>query len=132
MVEDNPGDVDLTREALDAAHIVSDLQLARDGEEALCMLRGIGRSPDLIFLDLNLPRISGFEVLAQIKADPNLRRIPVIILTSSAAERDVTRGYDLHANAYVVKPVCLQQFFAAIRSIEQFWASVVRLPQAAG
>jgi two-component system, chemotaxis family, response regulator Rcp1 len=105
----------------------------RDGEEAMSFLRREGQNataprPDLILLDLNLPRKSGREVLAEIKADPDLRRIPVVVLTSSTAERDIVEAYDLHANCYIAKPVSLAEFRSAVRSIEEFWLAVVRLP----
>jgi CheY-like chemotaxis protein len=133
LVEDNPGDVELTREALDEAKVRNNLRVARDGVEALAFLRREGEHagaerPDLILLDLNLPRKDGRAVLAEIKADPDLRHIPVVILTSSQAEQDIVRAYDLHANCYVTKPVDLDQFIHIVRSIEQFWFTVVKLP----
>jgi CheY-like chemotaxis protein len=137
LVEDNPGDVRLTRESLAEARVGNRLAVAIDGVEAMRYLRREGEyadaaRPDLILLDLNLPKKSGIEVLGEIKADAALRRIPVIILTSSKAEEDIVRTYDLHANAYVTKPVDLTQFLTAIRAIEDFWLAVVRLPRREG
>lgn len=133
MVEDNPGDVRLTREALKEYKIRNQLHVVEDGMEALLFLNKEGEyrdapTPDLVFLDLNLPKKDGREVLEEIKADPQLRRLPVIVLTSSSAEEDILRSYDLHANAYVTKPVRLQEFIDAVRAIEDFWLSVVRFP----
>jgi CheY-like chemotaxis protein len=133
LVEDNPGDVLLTREALRDSKMRNRLHVAADGVEALAFLRREGRhagapAPDLILLDLNLPRKDGREVLAEVKADPALRHIPVVILTSSQAEQDIARAYDLHANCYVTKPVDLDQFLTIVRSIEQFWFTIVKLP----
>jgi two-component system, chemotaxis family, response regulator Rcp1 len=134
LVEDNPGDVRLTREALRDSKVLSTLAVVRDGEEALAYLRreppfaAVPR-PDLILLDLNLPRRDGREVLASVKADPALRSIPVVILTSSDAERDIARAYELNANCYITKPVDLDQFTTVVRAIEDFWFTVVRLPQ---
>jgi len=134
IVEDNPGDVRLVREALKACASSHRLQVARDGEEALAMLRrqpphqGSSR-PNLVLLDLNLPRMDGRELLAQLKHDPELRRIPVVVLTTSGAERDVQSSYDLHANGYVVKPIEVEQLFDMIRVIEQFWFHVARLAE---
>ncbi|NOK04057.1 MULTISPECIES: response regulator [Myxococcus] len=133
LVEDNPGDVRLTIEALKEGKVRNRLSVARDGVEALAFLRRQGAyadaaRPDLILLDLNLPRKDGREVLAEIKVDPNLRRIPVVVLTTSKAEEDVLRTYDLHANCYIAKPVDLEQFISVVRSIDDFWLSVVRLP----
>lgn len=135
LVEDNPGDVRLTQEVLSESRVLNNLVVARDGVEALAMLRREGAyaqqpSPDLILLDLNLPRKDGRELLVDIKDDPALRRIPVVVLTTSQAESDVLRAYDLHANAYIVKPVDLDQFIQVIRSIEDFWLSIVKLPGA--
>ena len=131
MVEDNPGDVRLTKEALKEYKIRNELHVVEDGVEAMKFLNKEGEyqdapTPDLIFLDLNLPKKDGREVLEEIKADPQLRRVPVIVLTSSGAEEDIVRSYDLHANAYVTKPVRLQEFIDAVRAIEDFWLSVVR------
>ncbi|WP_141592424.1 response regulator [Myxococcus sp. AB056] len=133
LVEDNPGDVRLTVEALKEGKVRNRLSVARDGVEALAFLRRQGAyadaaQPDLILLDLNLPRKDGREVLAEIKVDPALRRIPVVVLTTSKAEEDILRTYDLHANCYIAKPVDLEQFISVVRSIDDFWLSVVRLP----
>ena len=135
MVEDNPGDVELTREALAETESfrLQNLHVARDGEEAMRYVRRDGEfatapRPDLILLDLNLPRKDGREVLAEIKTDPQLREIPVVVLTSSDASEDVTRSYNLHANCYVKKPVELDRFLEIVRRIEQFWLSVAQLP----
>ena len=133
LVEDSPADVDLTREALDDAKVHNNLHVVGDGVEALAFLRHDGRyaeapHPDLILLDLNLPKKDGREVLAEIKADPLLRRIPVVVLTTSEAEQDILRSYDLHANCYVTKPVDLDAFIHVVRSIEDFWLAIVRLP----
>lgn len=134
LVEDNPGDVVLTREALRESKVHTNLSVAHDGATALAFLRREGAHaeaprPDLILLDLNLPRVSGREVLAAIKADEQLRRVPVVVLTSSQAEQDVLATYDLCANCYVSKPVDLEQFIKVVRSIEDFWLTVVRLPR---
>jgi CheY-like chemotaxis protein len=133
LVEDSPGDVRLTREALRDAKICNELHVVRDGVSALAYLRGEGEHagaprPDIVLLDLNLPRKDGREVLEEMKADDELRRIPVIVLTTSVAEGDVLRSYDLHVNAYVTKPLDLDGFVAVVRSIESFWLSIVRLP----
>ncbi|MFP2960686.1 response regulator [Myxococcus sp. 1LA] len=133
LVEDNPGDVRLTIEALKEGKVHNRLSVARDGVEALAFLRREGvhagaPRPDLILLDLNLPRKDGREVLAEIKVDRALRRIPVVVLTTSKAEEDILRTYDLHANCYIAKPVDLDQFISVVRSIDDFWLSVVRLP----
>jgi chemotaxis family two-component system response regulator Rcp1 len=133
LVEDNPGDVELTREALEEARVRNRLSVVGDGVEALAFLRREGPyagapRPDLVMLDLNLPRKDGREVLAEIKQDPELRRIPVVVLTTSEAEKDVLGAYELHANAYIVKPVDLDQFLGVVRSVEGFWLAVVRLP----
>lgn len=133
LVEDNPGDVRLTREALRDARIHNRLFVARDGVEALDFLYRRGEHaevprPDLILLDWNLPRKNGREVLEEIKVDPVLRRIPVVVLTTSQAEEDVLRAYDLHANCYIPKPVDLGRFMQIVKSIESFWLSVVKLP----
>jgi chemotaxis family two-component system response regulator Rcp1 len=133
LVEDNPGDVRLTIEALKEGKVRNNLAIAKDGVEALVYLRREGshanaNRPDLILLDLNLPRKDGREVLAEIKEDPVLRRIPVVVLTTSKAEEDILRTYDLHANCYITKPVDLDQFISVVRSIDDFWLSVVRLP----
>jgi chemotaxis family two-component system response regulator Rcp1 len=133
LVEDNPADVHLTVEALRDAKVHNNLHVASDGEEALAFLRrrnGYKEAPrpDLILLDLNLPRKSGREVLADVKADPDLRQIPVIILSTSSAEDDVTSAYDLAANCYVTKPVDLDEFIGVVRAIDSFWLSLARLP----
>ena len=135
LVEDNPGDVRLTREALKEGKIHVHLSVASDGEQALAFLRRQGPHaaaprPDLILLDLNLPRKGGREVLAEIKADAPLRRIPVVVLTSSQAEQDILASYDLNANCYITKPVDLDQFLGVVKSIEHFWLQVVKLPAA--
>ena len=133
LVEDSPADVRLTREALKEAKVCNALHVVQDGIAALAFLRkeapyaGSPR-PDLILLDLNLPKKDGREVLAEIKEDENLRRIPVVVLTTSRAEEDVVRTYNLHANAYVTKPVDLAQFLSVVRSLEEFWLAVVTLP----
>jgi CheY-like chemotaxis protein len=133
LVEDNPGDVRLTVEALKEAKVCNELHVVEDGVKAMAFLRREGEyadapHPDVILLDLNLPKKDGREVLAEIKEDPNLRRIPVVILTVSQAEEDVLKTYDLHANCYITKPVDLDQFLTVVRSIEDFWLTVVRLP----
>ena len=133
LVEDNPGDVRLTKEALRDSKLRNHLIVAEDGIEALAVLRKEGQyssvaTPDLILLDLNLPRKSGREVLAEIKADPILRHIPVVVLTTSSADQDIVDVYDLQANCYVVKPVGLNEFITIVRSIEDFWLSIVKLP----
>ncbi|MGA3216536.1 MAG: response regulator [Acidimicrobiales bacterium] len=133
LVEDDPGDVLITREALSAAKIFHNLEVLDNGEEAIAYLRKEGEyrdaaRPDLVLLDLNLPRLDGREVLARIKGDEGLRRIPVVVLTTSNAEEDVLRSYDLHANAYVTKPVDFDAFMAVVRQIDDFFVTVVRLP----
>jgi two-component system, chemotaxis family, response regulator Rcp1 len=133
LIEDNPADVRLTREALNEAKVLNALHVVEDGIEALAFLRKQGQfagssTPDLILLDLNLPKKDGREVLAEIKQDENLKLIPVVVLTTSRAEEDIVRSYDLHANAYVNKPVDLKHFLEVIRTIEQFWLAVVTLP----
>lgn len=134
LVEDNPADVRLTQEALKERRIVNRLHVARDGIEALEFLHrrppfATAPRPDLILLDLNLPRMDGREVLAEIKSDDNFKCIPVVVLTTSCAEQDILRSYDLHANCYVQKPVDLEQFFRVISTIEDFWMSIVTLPK---
>src|SRR4051812_30960500 len=134
LVEDNPGDVRLTREALRGAKVANDLQVVGDGEEAINYLRRRGGSsdaprPDIVLLDLNLPRLDGREVLSDIKSDPDLAKIPIIILTSSSAERDIHSAYELHANCYISKPVDFTEFIEAVRSLEGFWLQIVRLPR---
>ncbi|MBI2959968.1 MAG: response regulator [Betaproteobacteria bacterium] len=133
LVEDNPGDVRLTKEALKEGKVYSNLHWAKDGVEALDFLRRKGNHrdatrPDIILLDLNLPKVDGRQVLAEIKQDEDLMRIPVVILTTSKAEEDVLRSYELHANCYVTKPVDLEKFIAVVRSIDAFWLTVVTLP----
>jgi chemotaxis family two-component system response regulator Rcp1 len=133
LVEDNPGDVRLTQEALKENKIRNTLHVAVDGVEAMAFLRREGKHarsprPDLILLDLNLPKKDGREVLAEIKTDEDLKRIPVVILTTSSAEQDILKTYNLHANCYITKPVDLGQFIGVIRSIEDFWLAVVKLP----
>jgi chemotaxis family two-component system response regulator Rcp1 len=137
LVEDNPGDVRLTVEALKEDKVLNHLSVAIDGVEALAFLRRQGRyasapRPDLILLDLNLPKKDGREVLDDIKRDPDLRCIPVVILTTSQAEQDIVKSYDLHANCYVIKPVDLHRFMSAVKSIEDFWFTVVKLPPNGG
>src|SRR5690606_14395544 len=136
LVEDSPGDVQLTVEPLRDAKVHNNLPSARDGEEALAFLRREGEHadaprPDLILLDLNLPRKSGQEVLTEIKSDDALKRIPVVILSTSSNEDDVLSAYDLNANCYVTKPVDLGQFLNVVRAIDEFWLTLVRLPQEA-
>ena len=134
LVEDSEPDVRLTIEALREAKMTNRLSVVEDGVEAMCFLRQEGRyarvaRPDLVLLDLNLPRKDGREVLAEIKADAELRRIPVVVLTTSKAEEDVVRAYDLHANCYISKPVDFGQFMEVVKAIEGFWLSIVTLPQ---
>ena len=133
LVEDNPGDVRLTREAFKEGKVLNELRVAKDGVEAMAFLRREGEyadapRPDLILLDLNLPKKDGREVLAEIKADEDLKRIPVVILTTSKDEGDVLKTYDLHANCFITKPVDLQRFIDVVRSVEEFWLPVVKLP----
>ena len=133
LVEDNPGDVRLTVEALKDAKVRNTLNVVEDGVEAMAFLRREGKyagadRPDLILLDLNLPKKDGREVLKEIKTDPDLRRIPVVILTTSKAEEDVIKTYDYHANCYITKPIDLDQFMTVVKSIEDFWLTIVRLP----
>ena len=133
LVEDNPGDVRLTMEALKEAKMHNRVSVVQDGMEAMDFLRKQGKftdatRPDLILLDLNLPRKNGREVLAEIKADENLKCIPVVVLTTSEAEQDILKAYKLHANCYVTKPVDLDQFIKVVQSIENFWMTVVKLP----
>jgi two-component system, chemotaxis family, response regulator Rcp1 len=133
LVEDNPGDVRLTREALKEGKVRNNLAVAENGVEALAYLRREGRytdvtRPDLILLDLNLPRKDGRQVLEEIKADATLRNIPVVVLTSSEAEQDILKAYALHANCYITKPVDLDQFVKVVKSIEDFWFTIVKLP----
>ena len=133
LVEDNPGDVRLTVEALKEGKLRNRMNVVEDGEKALAYLRREAgyedaARPDLVLLDLNLPRKDGREVLADMKADPDLKRIPVVVLTTSKAEEDILKSYDLHANCYITKPVDLDQFIGVVKSIESFWFSVVSLP----
>lgn len=134
LVEDNPGDVRLTQEAFKEGRVLVNLTVAADGVEALDVLNRRGRftnaqRPDLILLDLNLPRKSGREVLQEVKASDDLRRIPVIVMTTSKAEADIHRAYNLNANCYVTKPVELDEFLEVVRSIEDFWLTIVTLPR---
>lgn len=133
LVEDNPGDVRLTREALKEGKIKNNLFVTSNGVEALEFLKQEGEytdaiRPDLILLDLNMPRMDGRELLEKIKQEPDLRRIPVVILTTSKSEEDIVKSYDLHANCYITKPVDLDQFISVVKSIEDFWLTVVKLP----
>ena len=133
LVEDNPGDYRLTQEALREGKVYNNLHWARDGEEAIEFLKRRGPHaaaprPDIILLDLNLPKKDGREVLGEIKQDPELRSIPVVILTTSKAEEDVLKSYHLHANCYVTKPVDLDRFIQVVKSIDDFWLTIVRLP----
>lgn len=133
LVEDNPGDVRLTMEALKDCKMRNTLYVVEDGEEALSFLYKKGKyadapHPDLILLDLNLPKKNGKEVLSEIKENPNLKRIPVVILTTSKAEEDILKTYDLHANCYITKPVDFDQFISVVRKIEDFWFTIVKLP----
>lgn len=133
LVEDNPGDVDLAREALEGSKMKNRLHTVQDGIEAMAFLKRTGAyaqmpRPDLILLDLNLPRMDGREVLHEIKSDDDFKRIPVVILTTSKDEEDVLRSYNLHANCYITKPIDLGQFLKVVRSIEDFWLSIVVLP----
>ena len=134
LVEDNPGDARLTIEAMREAKVRNRIHVVEDGVEAMEFLRRQGRfgdapRPDLILLDLNLPRKDGREVLAEVKADPDLKRIPIVVLTTSRAEEDVLRAYNLHANCYVTKPVDLEQFMKIVSQIDEFWVKVVTLPR---
>ena len=133
LVEDSPSDVRLMVEILKSRRGLANLTVAHDGEEALAILGGRGGNPrhwrpNLILLDLNLPKKDGREVLAEIKADEDLKRIPVVILTTSQAEEDILRSYDLHANCYITKPIDLHQFIRVVKAIEDFWLTIVRLP----
>lgn len=134
LVEDNPGDIRLTKEVLKEGKIRNNLSVVTDGEEALLFLKKIGQykeafTPDIILLDLNLPKKDGREVLSQIKEDPVLKLIPVIVLTTSDAEQDIMNMYAHHANCYITKPVDFHQFINVIRSIENFWLTIVKLPR---
>ena len=133
LVEDNPGDVRLTLEALKEGKVNNNLHVAQDGVEAMAFLRQEGKyagvpRPDLILLDLNLPKKDGREVLEEVKGSPDLRSIPVVILSTSKAEEDIIKTYEYHANCYITKPVDYEQFFRVVRSIEDFWLTVVKLP----
>jgi CheY-like chemotaxis protein len=133
LVEDNPGDVRLTQEAFKEGRCLNRLHVARDGEEAMDVLRRRGPHAgaarlDLILLDLNLPRRDGRSILEEIKTDSELKRIPVVVLTTSKAEEDILRTYNLNANCYITKPVDVDEFFSIVRSIENFWLSIVSLP----
>lgn len=133
LVEDSPGDVRLTVEALRDGKVLNNLSVAKDGVEALAFLRREGTHtsaprPDLILLDLNMPKKDGREVLAEIKHDDSLKRIPVVILTTSQAEQDIVKSYDLHANCYISKPVDFDQFISVVQSVEDFWLTMVKLP----
>jgi CheY-like chemotaxis protein len=133
LVEDNPGDSRLAKEALKESKLKNNLYVAEDGVEAMNFLYKTGKyskmpRPDLVILDLNLPKKDGREVLAEIKNDDNLKRIPVVILTISKAEEDILKTYNLHANCYVTKPLDLDQFMKVVRSIEDFWLTIVKLP----
>jgi len=133
LVEDNPGDARLTQETFKESKILNRMHVVRDGVEAMAFLRQEGEyadapSPDLILLDLNLPRKDGREVLEEIKDDDQLRRIPVVVLTISYAEEDILRAYDLHGNCYITKPIDLDQFIKVVRGIKAFWLTIVRLP----
>jgi chemotaxis family two-component system response regulator Rcp1 len=137
LVEDSPADVRLTRESLKDCKVLVDMQHAKDGVEAMQYLRREGKfadaqRPDLVILDLNMPRKDGRETLEEIKADPDLRRIPVVILTISESEEDILKTYNLHANAYITKPIDLEQFSRVVREIENFWFTVVKLPNGSG
>jgi CheY-like chemotaxis protein len=134
LVEDDPGDVMMTREAFAEHKLSNRLSVVSDGADALAYVRQEGKfadvaRPDLVLLDLNLPRRDGREVLAEMKADPDLRQIPIVVLTTSSAEEDVLASYRLHANAYVTKPVDFERFIAAVRQIDDFFVSLVRLPR---
>lgn len=134
LVEDNPGDALLTREALRDAKMVNRLEWVQDGVEAMEYLRRQGKyaeaaEPGLILLDLNMPRMDGREVLAELKTDPALKHIPVVVLTTSQAEEDILKSYDLHANCFISKPVDFGEFVRVVKSIENFWFSIVRLPK---
>jgi len=133
LVEDNPGDIRLTIEALKNSKLKNNLHIVENGEDAIAFLKKQEKfqdspRPDLILLDLNLPKKNGRDVLAEIKNDPKLRRIPVVVLTTSSAEEDITRSYDLHANCYITKPVDFEQFIKVVKKIEDFWFTIVKLP----
>ena len=133
LIEDNPGDIRLTQEVLNEAKVLNTLSVVKDGAKAMAYLRreeefADAIRPDLILLDLNLPKKDGREILDEIKKDPDLKRIPVVILTTSSAEQDILKSYDKYANAYITKPIDLGQFVDVVRSIEHFWLSIVDLP----
>jgi CheY-like chemotaxis protein len=133
LAEDNPGDAKLTRKALEQGKVINNLHVVTDGVEAMAYLRREGKyahrpRPDLVLLDLNMPRKDGREVLQDIKSDDDLRRIPVVVMTSSEAEEDIVQSYDLHANAYVTKPIDFDGFLDVVGSLEDFWLSVVKMP----
>ncbi len=128
LVEDNPGDIRLTQEALLDSKIRNNLEIAMDGEQALKKLQEEGYRPDVIFLDLNMPRVSGREVLVDIKSDPELKKIPVVILTTSQNEEDILHSYNNYCNCYITKPIDLEQFIKLVQSIDNFWFSIVKLP----
>ena len=133
MIEDSVDDIEITMEALKDAKVRNNLAVVRDGIEAMAYLRGQDEykdatRPDVIFLDLNMPRMDGRQVLEQIKSDPGLQKIPVVVLTTSEADEDILKAYELHANCYITKPVDMAQFIKVVRSIEDFWFTVVRLP----
>jgi chemotaxis family two-component system response regulator Rcp1 len=133
LVEDSAADVRLTREGLADANVLNNLNVVGDGVEAMAYLRREGKysnatRPDLVLLDLNMPRKDGREVLAEVKSDPDLKRIPVVVLTVSQAEEDILKSYNLHANCYISKPVTLAQFLKVVKSIESFWLTIVELP----
>jgi CheY-like chemotaxis protein len=133
LAEDNPGDAKLTRKALEQGKVINNLHVVTDGVDAMAYLRQEGEyadkpRPDLVLLDLNMPRKDGREVLQDIKSDEDLRRIPVVVMTSSEAEEDIVQSYDLHANAYVTKPIDFDGFLDVVGSLEDFWLSVVKMP----
>ena len=133
LIEDSPGDADLAREALETSKLYNSLHVVGDGEEAMAFLQNQGEyadapHPDLILLDLNLPKKDGREVLEEIKADDDLRRVPVVVLTTSSDEQDILKSYNLHANCYITKPIDLEQFTRVVQSIQDFWFSIVVLP----
>ena len=135
LVEDNPGDVRLTKEALVDGKVFNNLSVVIDGQEAMDFLRKKGKyakaiRPDLILLDLNLPKKDGREVLQEVKSDPKLKKIPIVVLTTSQAEQDIMTSYEHHANCYITKPVDFGQFIKVVRSVENFWFSIVTLPPA--
>jgi CheY-like chemotaxis protein len=133
LVEDNPGDVRLTKEALKEGKIINTMSVASDGEEAMSILRQEGKyadfvRPDLVLLDLNMPKMDGREVLKAMKTEPSLKSIPVVVLTTSKADNDILQSYEHHANCYISKPVELEQFIEIVENISDFWFSVVKLP----